>query len=132
MLNPFTLKKISNPIMIRFLLAGVVNTLFSYILYFFLIEAGLYYIIAVTLSTIGGITFNFLNFKLFVYKNHRVEKNGFMKLFISYFIQYILNLIGITILTYMGFSYQLAGALMILPLAIFIYTINKTYIFIKN
>jgi putative flippase GtrA len=101
-------------------------------MFFLFIEIGLNYVVAVTISTILGILFNFLNFKLFVYKKYNVQNYGLFKFFISYLIQYILNLIGITFLAYLGISYQLAGALMILPLAAFIFIINRVYIFKKE
>lgn len=132
MFNFLSIKNIFNATISRFIIAGFVNTFFTYTMFFLFIEIGLNYVVAVTISTILGILFNFLNFKLFVYKKYNVQNYGLFKFFISYLIQYILNLIGITFLAYLGISYQLAGALMILPLAAFIFIINRVYIFKKE
>lgn len=118
-----------NLLVIKFIIAGVVNTLFSYLIYYVLLEIGIFYILAVTFSTLISVLFNFYNFKKFVYTNHKVARFGIPKFFLIYFFTYLLNVLGITLLSMLEYSYQIAGAMMIPPLAVFTFAMNKFFIF---
>jgi len=56
---------------IRFLVAGVLNTLFGYSAYAVLLFIGVSYTVALLLATIFGMVFNYFNFGKFVFYGHR-------------------------------------------------------------
>jgi len=74
----------------KFLIAGGINTVFGYLVYAALIYAGLSYLIALLISTIAGVVFNFFSFGHLVfgrYKNWLV----FIKFIIFYIFIYLIN-----------------------------------------
>ena len=61
---------LANYRVIRFLGVGVLNTVFGYSVYAALIFAGLSYLIALFLSTIAGVVFNYFSFGRIVFFGH--------------------------------------------------------------
>ena len=77
---------------IKFLLIGLLNTLFGYSIYAFFIYLNLDYYSASILSYIFGILFNFFTYKSLVF-NIFFKKLIFIKFLIVYVLIYLLNLI---------------------------------------
>jgi len=84
------IKKIWNNKFIRFVLIGGVNTVFGYSAYAFFIYLGINYQIAIPLSTICGILFNFKTTGSIVFEN----KNNklFLKFLAVYGFIYLVNI----------------------------------------
>jgi len=82
---------------LRFLIAGVVNTLVGLsvypILYFFLAPIGYGYIKVLLLAQIICITFSFISNKYFVFKTKGNLKKEYVKFFIFYGLYFLLNLL---------------------------------------
>ena len=55
---------------VKFILVGILNTLFGYAIFAVLLFAGLHYSLAVVLATIAGVLFNFKTTGVLVFKNH--------------------------------------------------------------
>lgn len=112
---------------IRFLFVGAVNTLFGYSVYAFLLFIGLHYTLAVFISTIMGILFNFKTIGKFVFKN---SNNGLIfKFFGVYAIVYIANTSLLSLFDLFKFNLFLAGAILVMPMAILSFILNKKFVF---
>ena len=55
---------------VKFVLVGILNTAFGYLVFALLLFLGLHYTLAVILSTIAGVLFNFKTTGTLVFKNH--------------------------------------------------------------
>lgn len=116
-----------DPRFIKFLLVGVLNTIFGYSVYWIFLQLGLHYSLAVLLSTVLGVLFNYKTIGKLVFKSHG---NSFLiKFSLVYVVQYIINVAGIKIFNTFGVGYEIGGLLMIAPLAIFSFTLNKKLVF---
>jgi putative flippase GtrA len=93
----FSFGRFSNPKTIKFLSAGILNTLFSYFIYAVLLFIKIPYIFALFIATIAGVIFNYITYGRLVFNN-----NGnwlvFGKFVSAYSIIYIVNIIFLRIL----------------------------------
>lgn len=112
---------------IRFIFIGMINTLVGYGVYFLLIKFGMHYSLAVFISTFLGVMFNFKTIGKYVFKESR--NSLIFKFTAVYGLLYILNVLGIKFLDNIGFSLELSGAIMLLPMAILSYVLNKSLVF---
>jgi len=92
---------------IRFLLVGVINTLFGYGVYAFLLLLGVHFTLAALLSTIFGVLFNFKSTGALVFKSNNNQL--IIKFFVVYGILYFLNVTGIYILSTVNINHQVGG-----------------------
>jgi putative flippase GtrA len=112
---------------VRFLLVGVLNTLFGYGCYFVLLQFGLHYTVAMALATVIGVLFNFKSTGALVFGS---RDNRLVFRFVgSYVVVYLANISGIALLVRGGLSPQLAGAAMLLPMAVLAFVLNKKFVF---
>ena len=111
----------------RFLMIGVLNTAFGYFLFALLIFLGLHYAVASLLATILGVLFNFKTTGRFVFDNRNNSLLG--KFFMVYAIVYSCNVGLLKILDGFSISMYVAGALVLLPLALLSYFLNKQFVF---
>jgi len=112
---------------IRFLFIGAINTLFSFVLYSVLILVGVHYAIAVTISTILGIIFNFFTTGRIVF-NSKDNKLVF-RFFMVYGITYLVNLLGLRGFELLKLDMVLAGAITTVPVALLSYVLNSIFVF---
>lgn len=112
---------------IRFLLVGVINTLFGYGVYVFWVLIGFHFALAALLSTILGVLFNFKTTGALVFKSNNNQL--IIKFFVVYGILYLLNVTGIYVLSTVNLNHQTGGAIMLLPMAILGFVLNKYYVF---
>lgn len=117
--------------LIRFLIVGIINTIFGYTLFAILIYIGLHYSLAVLIGTIVGILFNFKTTGKFVFDSH---DNKLIFHFVGvYVIIYFLNVFGLWFLQKLGFdNMYFAGAIMIAPAAAVSFFLNRTFVFNKR
>src|SRR5471030_2606365 len=80
---------------IRFILVGILNTVFGYSAFALFVFLGLHYTAAVFFATILGILFNFKTFGKLVFKNPYTDFNYnlIFKFFMGYVILYFINII---------------------------------------
>lgn len=118
---------ISDTRFIKFIVVGVLNTLFGYSCYWIFLKIGVHYSLAVLFSTLLGVVFNFKTVGRFVFES---ESSNLIYRFISvYTILYFLNVGSIGLICSLGFSNEIAGALMLIPMAILGFYLNKKMVF---
>ncbi|MBR4127592.1 MAG: GtrA family protein [Alphaproteobacteria bacterium] len=113
---------------VLFLVMGGVNTLFYYSLYSFLIYIGVFYAAAVVIGTVCGVLFNFQTFGRVVFKNFQMRLLG--RFFTVYAVVCLANIAGLKLLEFVGLTNKYtAGAVLVLPVALLGYVLNKTFVF---
>lgn len=113
---------------VTFLFVGVLNTLVGYLLYVFFVWVGCNYIFAPLFSTILGVLFNFKTIGVIVFKSHNNRLLG--KFFGVYGIVYVCNVLGLKCLDRVGVTNMyIAGAILVLPLALLGFCLNKKWVF---
>jgi len=113
----------------RFLIVGILNTLFGYSVYGIAIYLGLYFGYALLFATIIGILFNYKTNKTLVFKSKR--KNVLFRFIMIYGFIYAINYYGIVCIMFIGYNNYIS-ALIILPFsAVLSYMLNKRIVF-KN
>lgn len=122
----FTVKAFKNQFF-RFILASGANTIFGYLAFSFFIFLGFCYPIAVLFSTICGILFNFQTIGRFVFFS---KNNMLIFRFVGvYVITYSLFTAGIGILIHLHISAYIAGAILVFPIGITSFLLNKKFVF---
>ena len=111
----------------KFIVVGLINTIFGYSLYALLLSIGMHFSAAVAISTILGVIFNFKTVGAFVFRSNDNKK--FIRFVLVYIIVYLLNISGIGLLTSTGASPFVGGALMLLPCAIATFVLQKKLVF---
>ncbi len=116
---------------ILFLIMGGVNTAFYYALYSLLIYAGLHYAAAVGIATVCGVLFNFQTFGRVVFKDFQTRLLG--RFAGVYVVVYLANVAGLKALELAGLRDKyIAGAALVLPVALLGYILNKTFVFNRS
>lgn len=115
---------------IKFLVVGGFNTVFGYSVFLALHLMGYHYAIAALGSNVLGVLFNFNTTGRIVFKN----KNNFLIFgFIGvYVLTYLLNLLLLQFFQMINVDLKIAGALALLPMAVFTYFMQKTFVFRDN
>jgi len=111
----------------RFFLVSGLNTVFGYGLFALLIYGGLHYPIALFISTIAGILFNFKTIGSLVFesKNNKL----IFKFFGVYGITYLCNVAGLAFLKNLQLNTYIAGAILVIPVGLLTYVLNKKFVF---
>lgn len=112
---------------VRFLLVGALNTLFGYGCFALFLHFGLHYSVALALATVLGVLFNFKSTGALVFNSR--DNRLILRFIASYVVVYCVNLAGIKVFVQGGLTPQLAGALMLLPMAVLAFLLNKKYVF---
>ena len=111
-----------------FLVMGGINTLFYYSLYSLLIYIGLFYAAAVVIATVCGVLFNFQTFGRVVFKDFQMRLLG--RFVCVYIVVCAANIAGLKLLEMVGLENKyIAGAVLVLPVALLGYVLNKTFVF---
>jgi putative flippase GtrA len=112
---------------IKFLIVGGINTLFGYLIFAFFIFINVHYSLAALISTIAGIIFNFNTTGRLVFKNR--NNRLIFRFFGVYLIIYSLNILFLKLFDSMQISMFIAGAVIILPMAVIAFLLNKYLVF---
>lgn len=112
---------------VRFLLVGVLNTLFGYSIFALFLYARLHYAVAALLSTVAGVLFNFQTTGRLVFASR--DNSLILRFFAVYAITYVIGVAGIRL----SGEYQwtpLEAAAAMLPLtATLSYVLNRFWVF---
>jgi len=121
-------KKIINTKLFRFAAVGVLNTVFGYGLYCLLVYVNVSTDLAVLISTIAGVLFNFKTTGAFVFKN---SNNKLLFKFIgSYAITYFINIALIRVFVSTGFlNKYYAGLIATIIIAGISFLIQNFFVF---
>ena len=112
---------------IRFLIVGGINTAFGYGIFALLIFLKFHYAVAVLLSTIVGVLFNFKTTGMLVFES---KANRLIFKFVGvYAIIYAINTVSLGVFNFFKVNMYLAGAVMILPMAMVAFVLNKSLVF---
>ena len=122
-----TILKIKKSSFIKFLFVGVINTLFGYAVFALLLFWGIDYRGALLIATVCGVLFNFKTTGILVFKK---KSNGLVTRFvIVYLLTYLLNIGTLQVVNYLGMSLLMSQAILLLPLALISYFLNKKFVF---
>jgi putative flippase GtrA len=116
-------------LLIRFILVGILNTIFGYSIWAILLFFGMHYALAVIVSTLFAILFNFKTTGYLVFKN----KNN--KLILRFALIYtattVLNILLLKIAKILSINLYVAGLFITGIIAILSFLLQKYYVF-KN
>ncbi len=114
----------------KFLLVGVLNTAFGYSLFALFIFLGVHYSLAVLLSTVLGILFNFKTIGRLVFRSH--NNRLIFRFVATYGLTYLLNVVILRILDGLRVNMYIAGMLLLIPLALISFVLQKKYVFTEK
>jgi putative flippase GtrA len=112
---------------LRFLIVGLLNTVFGYSLFAFFIYCGFNYVVAALLGTCIGILFNFRTIGLLVFG--QTDKRLFWRFLLVYVVTYFFGISIIKIGTYFLQNIYIIGAIGMPITAITTYLLNKYVVF---
>ena len=112
---------------VKFIFVGVLNTAFGYMAYALLLFLGLHYTLAVVLSTIAGVLFNFKTTGTIVFKNN--NNKLIFKFVAVYAITTTLGIIILRMAELAGINLYLAGLVSTGLCAIIAFLLNKNWVF---
>jgi len=111
----------------RFIVVGILNTIVGYSLFAFFIYVGLHYVLASLFATVLGVLFNFHSIGKLVFGTH--DYHLIIRFFSVYGITYILSIIFLYFFDKLGIDIYLAGFLLLAPMAVISFLLNKFYVF---
>lgn len=112
---------------IRFLIVGVVNTLFGYGCFAALLYIGLHYALAGMISTISGVLFNFKSTGKAVF--HSSDNRLIFRFVGVYCVTYCISTIGVGLFELIRITPYISGAIMLIPMALLSFYLNKHFVF---
>lgn len=112
---------------IRFLLVGVLNTIFGYVVFASLVLLGVHYAIAAFVATILGILFNFKTTGTLVFLNR--DNKRIVRFFLVYLSTYFITVGLYRCAVLLGISVLVAAAILAFPMALYSYTLNRKLVF---
>lgn len=114
---------------VLFLGAGLLNTAFGFAAYALSIRAGAPVWLALVLSTVSGVFFNFFTSRVIVFRSRRASLWRFL---MTYAVVYLVNLVLISLLKKQGLGPIWAG-LLVLPIAVGIsYLMQSRWVFTEG
>jgi putative flippase GtrA len=111
----------------RFLLVGLVNTIFGYGLFAAFLLAGLPSELALLLATVAGVIFNFFTTGRIVFNTS--DPRMMPKFLIAYVITYSANLALLKLLEHLGFPSLLAQAFCLPPIVMLSFYLLRKFVF---
>lgn len=112
---------------VKFILVGIINTMFGYGVFALLLFIGLHYSLCTILTTIVGILFNFKTTGVLVFNNHD------NKLILKYVCMYgIMCLFGIVFLRFakiLGVNLYIAGLVLTCIMPLISFVLQKRWVF---
>ncbi len=104
---------------LKFLMVGVVNTAFGYMLYALLLAVGLHPQPALALSYFGGVIWNYMTHARLVFSTRGLSR--LPPYVLAYLVLYGINALGLQALLGMGLSPFIAQGILVLPAAMLAY-----------
>jgi putative flippase GtrA len=117
------------PQLIQYLIVGGINTIFGYGLFCLLIFLSVHYSIAILISTVIGVLFNFQTTGRLVFQSGDMSKIG--RFIGVYILTYLCNVAWLWLVVRFGYSAYVGGAMAILPIAFVGFVLNKKFVFEK-
>ncbi len=114
---------------VKFLAVGVLNTLFGYGCFAFLVFLGVHYSLALLVATVLGVLFNFKSTGYLVFGSR--DNRLILRFVATYAVVYAVNVSLLQGLVMAGLDPYLAGAVLILPMAALAFILFRRLVF-KN
>ena len=115
---------------IKFIVVGIVNTLFGYSIFALLLWLNFHYTLAVILGTIIGVIFNFFTTGKIVFNN---KKMGLIfKFILAYCFILVLNIVCLAIADHFGLNLYYAGLVLSGIMAVISFLLQKLFVFKEN
>lgn len=121
---------LTNSLVIRYILVGILNTLFGYSVFSILVFTGVHYVLALFFATLIGCLFNFRTYGLLVFKNG--EWRLLAKFICCYLLLYLLNTLSLYVLLLFTPNIYLANAMAVLCIATVGYFLNRGFVYENN
>ena len=112
---------------VKFILVGILNTAFGYLVFAALLYFGLHYTLAVVLSTIAGVIFNFKTTGTLVFKNN--NNKLIFKFVAVYALTCIIGIMVLRLAELVNVNLYLAGMVSTGICAIIAFILNKNWVF---
>ena len=113
---------------IKFILVGILNTAFGYSLFALFIFLNMHYSLAVFLSTVLGVLFNFKTIGKLVFDSH--DNSSIFRFIAVYVLLYLINISCLWFFKISGFeNMYINGFVLLFPLALISFVLNKKYVF---
>jgi putative flippase GtrA len=113
----------------RFLLVGGINTAVGYAIYALGLYTTGHVAVASALSLIVGIGFSFKAHRRFVFAAEGPQARAFLRYVVAWLVVYAVNLGALTALVRSGMNGYLAGAVLILPVAMMAFAVMRLVVF---
>ena len=111
----------------RFLIVGMINTLFGYGLFAVLVTAGLESALALALATVAGVIFNYFTTGRLVFANSGAAM--LPRFIVAYGISFAVNLAMLKGLEQAGFDTLIAQALCLPPTVLLSFALLRWFVF---
>lgn len=111
----------------RFLAVGLLNTFFGYGCFALFLFVGLHYALALLLATVVGVIFNFKSTGALVFNSH--DNRLILRFAGAYALVYMVNVALLRLLKVLGVEPYLGGAILILPMAVLAFQLNRKLVF---
>lgn len=113
---------------IKFIFVGLINTIFGYSAFYFLLKISSNLFFSTLLAHLLGILFNYKTIGLHVF-SHK-DNDLLIKFFYVYVFTFLLNFLCILLLNkFFKLEYYTGAAIMILPIALLSFLLNSAYVF---
>jgi putative flippase GtrA len=116
-----------NSQLLRFLLVGGLNTAVGYALFAAFTWGGLPYPLAIALATVLGVAFNFQSTGRLVFGGARLAQLG--RFVAVYGVVDLLNVGSVAVLLRLGLNVYVANAVVLLPLALVAFMLQRRFVF---
>ena len=114
---------------IKYIMVGIINTVFGYSVYSLLIFIDLHYSVASLLATLVGVLFNFKTIGSIVFKAN--DNSLIIKFIAVYSFTYFVDLVGLKIFNSFQINLYLAGFLLLIICTPISYYLNNQFVFHK-
>lgn len=121
------LKQLLENKLVRFFLVSGVNTAFGYGLFALFLFIGIRYPLALLMSTVSGILFNFKTIGVLVFRSS--DNLLLFKFFAVYGVTYLFNLGGLAALKSFNVSAYVGGAILLIPIGLLAFLLNQKFVF---
>jgi putative flippase GtrA len=113
---------------VRFIFIGLINTIFGYSVFYFLLKLSSNLFFSTLVAYLLGILFNSRTIGLYVF-NHK-DNNLIIKFFYFSALIFLLNFSCILLLNkFFKLEYYFGAAIMVIPIALLSFFLNRAYVF---
>ena len=127
----FYLGKLFDLKIIKFLSAGVLNTVFGYFVYAALLVININYLVALFVATVAGVIFNYFSFGLIVFKGID-GRFIFIRFVVAYALIYAINAALLGLLTEYFLVNSYIGQILCIPIGVLLSWLLMNYWVYKN